>query len=56
VLAKILSQDPEDLGGVELLLFNIAYQLTTHDQIEWTAVFISEFINGLEETLEDLES
>ncbi len=52
---RILSSDPQDLEGEDLLLYNLAFQMKQHDCIPWDIDNINFAVSGFEETLDDLE-
>lgn len=54
LVKKILENNPENLEGAELLLYNLAYQISIHP-ISWDLEKISALVKMVEEKLEDLE-
>lgn len=50
----ILQQNPEELSGRDLLMFNLAFHVSQHE-IDWDNATISEIVSSFEKDLDRVE-
>ena len=55
LIRKILREEPTQLEGADLLLYNLAYQINAHSSIEWSVDQISAILEGFENELDSEE-